>query len=149
MEQSVSNEIEAVYHQLLDAWNNHSAGSMAELFTEEGEQIGFDGSISIGRDEIFSHLKSIFDNHSTAKFVSKVKDVRPLGSDAAIVRAIASMVPPGKSDLNPNVNTHHTLVVVKIEGNWRIQLFQNTPAQFHGRPELVERMTEELRQLIK
>jgi uncharacterized protein (TIGR02246 family) len=149
MEQSVSNEIQAVYHQLVDAWNNRSAGSMAELFTEEGEQIGFDGSQSIGRDEIFSHLKSIFEHHPTAKFVSKVKDVRLLGSDAAILRAIAGMVPPDKSDLNPNVNTHHTLVVVKIEGNWRIQLFQNTPAQFHGRPELVERMTEELKQLIK
>jgi uncharacterized protein (TIGR02246 family) len=149
MEQSVSNEIQAVYHQLLDAWNNRSADSMAELFTEEGEQIGFDGSQSMGREEIFSHLKSIFEHHPTAKFVSKVKDVRSLGSDTAILRAIAGMVPPGKSDLNPNVNTHHTLVVVKIEGNWRIQLFQNTPAQFHGRPELVERMTEELRQLIK
>lgn len=149
MEQSISNEIQAVYYQLLDAWNNRSAGSMAELFTEEGEQIGFDGSQSIGRDEIFLHLKSIFEHHPTAKFVSKVKDVRSLSSDAAILRAIAGMVPPGKSDVNPNVNTHHTLVVVKIEGNWRIQLFQNTPAQFHGRPELVERMTEELRQLIK
>jgi uncharacterized protein (TIGR02246 family) len=149
MEQSVSNEIQAVYHHLLDDWNNRNAGSMAELFTEEGEQIGFDGSQSIGRDEIFSHLKSIFEHHPTAKFVSKVKEVRSLGSDAAILRAIAGMVPPGKSDLNPNVNTHHTIVVVKIEGNWRIQLFQNTPAQFHGRPELVERMTEELRQLIK
>ncbi len=62
MEQSVSNEIETVYYQLLDAWNNRSASSMAELFTDEGEQIGFDGSQSIGRDEIFSHLKSIFLN---------------------------------------------------------------------------------------
>jgi hypothetical protein len=26
----------------------------------------------------------------------------------------------------------------------RIVLFQNTPAQFHGRPELVEEMTREL-----
>jgi len=34
---------------------------------------------------------------------------------------------------------------VKIDGEWRIKLFQNTPAQFHGRPELVEQMTDELR----
>jgi hypothetical protein len=59
------------------------------------------------------------------------------------------MVPPQQSDLNPNVNTHHTLVVVKGEGEWRIQLFQNTPAQFHGRTELVEQMTAELRALLK
>ncbi|TXK69088.1 hypothetical protein [Paenibacillus sp. N3.4] len=46
MEQSARNEIEAVYHQLLDAWNNRSAGSIAELFTKEGEQIGFDEKFS-------------------------------------------------------------------------------------------------------
>ncbi|MGG3943884.1 DUF4440 domain-containing protein, partial [Peribacillus psychrosaccharolyticus] len=46
-------------------------------------------------------------------------------------------------------NRGHTLIVVKKEGNWSIQLFQNTPAQFHGRPELVEQMTEELRELLK
>jgi uncharacterized protein (TIGR02246 family) len=78
-----------------------------------------------------------------------VKDVRFLSSEIAILRAIAGMVPPKQSDINPNVNTHHTLVVVKGDGNWRIQLFQNTPAQFHGRPELVEKMTDELRELLK
>ena len=31
-------------------------------------------------------------------------------------------------------------------GEWRISLFQNTPAQFHGRPDLVERLTRELRE---
>lgn len=66
-----------------------------------------------------------------------MKNVRFLAPDIAILRAIAGMVPHGQSDLNPDVNTHHTLVAVKTEGIWRIQLFQNTPAQFHGRPELV------------
>jgi uncharacterized protein (TIGR02246 family) len=148
MKSSKSNEIQALYQQLLEAWNNRSARAMADLFTEDGESIGFDGSQSIGREDIFSHLKPIFEDHPTAPFVSKVKDVRFLGSDAAILRAIAGMMPPGQSDINPKVNTHHTLVVVNSEGNWRIQLFQNTPAQFHGRPELVEQMTEELRELL-
>lgn len=149
MKSSGTDEVHALYQKLLDAWNNRNAREMADLFTEEGESIGFDGSQSIGRDEIFSHLKPIFEHHPTAKFVSKVKGVRFLASDIAILRAIAGMVPPGQSDLNPKVNTHHTLVVVRTEGTWHIQLFQNTPAQFHGRPELVEQMTEELRQLLK
>ncbi|MBD1378732.1 SgcJ/EcaC family oxidoreductase [Bacillus sp. IB182487] len=146
---TMSNEIQALYQQLIDAWNNRDAHGMAELFTEDGESIGFDGSQSIGREEIFSHLQPIFEDHPTAPFVSKIKDVRYLGAEIAILRAIASMVPPGQSDINPKVNTHHTLVAVKNEGNWRIQLYQNTPAQFHGRPELVEQMTEELRDLLK
>ena len=58
------------------------------------------------------------------------------------------MVPPGQSDLNPAVNTIQTLVTAKRDGVWRILLFQNIPAQVHGRPELVWQLTEELRQLL-
>ncbi|MEH7074422.1 SgcJ/EcaC family oxidoreductase [Neobacillus drentensis] len=144
-----SNDVHAVYKKLIDAWNERSAEGMANLFIEDGESIGFDGSQSLGRHEIFSHLRPIFDHHPTARFVSKVKDVRFLSSEVALLRAIAGMVPPGQSDFNPNVNTHHTLVVVKRDGEWQIQLFQNTPAQFHGRPELVEQMTEELREFLQ
>ncbi|MFJ8267483.1 SgcJ/EcaC family oxidoreductase [Peribacillus asahii] len=138
-------EVKAIYKQLLDAWNNRSARGMADLFMDDGESIGFDGSQSIGKEEIFLHLKLIFEDHPTARFISKVKDVHFLSSDIAILRAIAGMVPSQQSDINPKVNTHHTLVLVKIDEEWRIKLFQNTPAQFHGRPELVEQMTDELR----
>jgi uncharacterized protein (TIGR02246 family) len=148
MEASISNEIQALYHQLLEKWNNSNARAMADLFADEGEIIGYDGSQEIGREQIFSHLNPIFENHPTARFVGKVKSVRLFGPNIAMLRAIAGMVPPGQSDINPKVNTHQTLVAEKNEGNWRIQLFQNTPAQFHGRPELVEQMTEELRQLV-
>ncbi|PLR66830.1 DUF4440 domain-containing protein [Bacillus sp. UMB0893] len=144
----ISNEIHSVYQQLIEAWNSRNAREMADLFTMEGEIIGFDGSQEIGREKIFSHLSHIFSNHPTAPFVTKVKNIRFLGPDAAVLRAIAGMVPHGKSDLNPDVNTHHTLVAVKEENKWLIQLFQNTPAMFHGRPHLVEEMTEELRQLL-
>ncbi len=62
------------------------------------------------------------------------------------MRAIVGMVPPGKEDLEPALNAVQTLVAARNEGTWQIALFQNTPAQLHGRPELVKRMTKELRQ---
>jgi uncharacterized protein (TIGR02246 family) len=71
-----------------------------------------------------------------------------LTPEVAILRAVAGMVPPGQSDLNPAVNAVQTLVAAKHDGRWRIALFQNTPAQFHGRPELAQQLTEELRQLL-
>lgn len=149
MKSTVSNEVQALYQQLIDGWNNRSARAMADQFAEDGEMIGFDGSQAIGREEIFSHLDPIFKEHPTPPFVTKVKNVRFLDSDAAVLRAIAGMVPPGQSEIDPKLNTHHTLVAVKKDGKWQIALFQNTPAQFHGRPELVEQMTEELRQLLR
>jgi hypothetical protein len=65
----------------------------------------------------------------------------------SVLRAIVGMVPPGQADLNPAVNAHQTLVAAKRAGTWRIVLMQTTPAQFHGRPELVQQMTDELRQV--
>jgi uncharacterized protein (TIGR02246 family) len=149
MDASFHDEVNALYQKLINAWNNRDAQGMADQYTEQGVQIGFDGSKVIGREEIFSHLHPIFEHHPTAPYITKVKEIRPLGTDAAILYAIAGMIPPGKTDIEPAVNAHQTLVAVKKDNDWRIELFQNTPAQFHGRPELVEQMTEELRRLIK
>nr|WP_263325221.1 SgcJ/EcaC family oxidoreductase [Neobacillus sp. Marseille-Q6967] len=142
-------EIEKLYLLLIEAWNNRSAKGMAELFAVDGEMIGFDGSLVTGKDDIFDHLDPIFRDHPTAAFVTKIKNVRFLGSETAILRAIVGMVPPGKTDINPNVNAHQTLTAINVKGDWRIVLFQNTPAQFHGRPEFVEAMSDELRQVLK
>lgn len=148
MNTSFHDEIKNLYQKLIDAWNKRDSKGMASQFAEQGVQIGFDGSKVIGREEILSHLEPIFENHPTAPYVTKVKDIRPLGTDAAMLQAIAGMIPPGKTDIEPAANAHQTLVVVKKDNDWQVELFQNTPAQFHGRPELVEQMTDELRQLI-
>lgn len=140
--------VRELYRQMLDGWNKRNAESFAVPFDEDGESIGFDGSQLVGRTEIVSTLRQIFADHPTAPYVSKVKSIKLLGSEVAILRAIAGMVPLGQSELNPSVNTLQTLIAVKRDGQWRIVLFQNTPAQFHGRPDLVQQMTGELRQLL-
>jgi uncharacterized protein (TIGR02246 family) len=101
-----------------------------------------------GRAEIASTLGQIFADHVTAPYVSKVRSVRLLSPQVAILRAIVGMVPPGQSDLNPALNAHQTLVAARDNGTWQVALLQTTPAQFHGRPALVQQMTEELRQVL-
>ncbi|MGZ6376270.1 MAG: SgcJ/EcaC family oxidoreductase, partial [Ktedonobacterales bacterium] len=93
-------------------------------------------------------LNQIFADHVTAAYVAKVRNVRMLGADAAILRAVVGMVPPGQSKINPAVNAIQTLVATRQDGTWRVALLQTTPALFHGRPELVEQLTEELQQLV-
>ena len=139
---------QALYRQLLDAWNTRNSAAYAGLFTEDANVIGFDGSMMNGQAEIEATLGQIFADHPTAAYVGKVSGVRLIAAGVAIVRALAGMVPPGQKDLSPAVNTVQTLVATRRADVWRIVLFQNTPAQFHGRPELVEQMTEELRQLL-
>ncbi|MEI4770671.1 SgcJ/EcaC family oxidoreductase [Psychrobacillus sp. FJAT-51614] len=141
-------DIEALYKRLIDAWNIADAREMSDLFSLDGVMIGYDGSLEVGRENMFAHLLPVFESHRTAKFVTKVKEVSFLNDDTALLRSIAGMIPPGKSKINPAVNTHHTLVVEFKAGKWQIRLFQNTPALFHGRPELVDQMTKELEEIL-
>ena len=137
-----------LYHQLISAWNERNAGVMAECFDKGGEMIGFDGSDIAGSDVIHSHLHQIFSSHPTPPYVRKVRSIRFVSDDVAILRAIVGMVPPGKTELMPALNAHQTLTAIKVDGDWKIAFFQNTPAQYHGRPELVQQMTEELKELL-
>jgi uncharacterized protein (TIGR02246 family) len=141
-------EIEKLHSELLTSWNKQDAKGIASLFLDNGNLIGFDGSQINGQNQIETELTQIFANHKTARYVWKVKEVRLLNSEVALLRAIVGMVPPGKKDINPATNAIQSLIAVKLNNNWKISLFQNTPAQFHGRPELVEEMTKELSELL-
>jgi uncharacterized protein (TIGR02246 family) len=146
---SDADDVRTIYHRLIDAWNRRDAAAYAALFDDAANVVGFDGSQMNGRSEIESTLAGIFAHHQTAPYLSIVREVRLLTPDVAILRASVGMVPPGQTDINPAVNAIQSLVGVKREGQWRITLFQNTPAQFHGRPELAQQLTEELRQLLR
>ena len=143
---SAEGEVRKLYQDLIDAWNRRSASDMAALFHDEGVSIGFDGSEMIGPSSIQSELTRIFAEHPTAPYIVKVKAGLLLSPEVALLRAIAGMVPLGKNDLDPKLNAIQSLVARKEDG-WRVILFQNTPAQFHDRPELVQQMTDELRGL--
>jgi len=132
-----------LYARLLDAWNAHDADAFAALFAAGGVSIGFDGSEATD-DEIREHLAAVFTDHETAAYIAKVREVRAVAADAVLLRAIVGMVPPGGDEVNSNANALHSLVAARSGDEWRIALFQNTPAQYHGRPEAVEEHTAEV-----
>jgi hypothetical protein len=55
---------------------------------------------------------------------------------------------PGGTQLMPDRNAIQTVVASRRDGGWRAALFQTTPAHFHGRSELTERLTAELAELV-
>ena len=61
------------------------------------------------------------------------------------MQAVTGVVPAGQSRLEPKLNAVQTLVAQQREGRWQVILYQNMPAQFHGRPDLTEGLTDELR----
>jgi uncharacterized protein (TIGR02246 family) len=132
-----------LYARLLDAWNAHDAEAFAALFAADGVSIGFDGSEAAG-EGIREHLAAVFADHETAAYIAKLRELRALSADAVLLRAIVGMVPPGADEVNPNANALQSLLAVRDANEWRIALFQNTPAQYHGRPEAVEEHTAQI-----
>src|SRR5215813_1553073 len=98
--------------------------------------------------EIRAHLGGVFSSHQTASYVAKVREIRCFGSGAALLRAVVGMVPPAGSAISPAMNAVQSLVAELDQGRWRAVMLQSTPAAFHGRPEAVEALTQELRELI-
>jgi uncharacterized protein (TIGR02246 family) len=133
-----------LYRQLLDAWNARNAAAFAEVFSEDASVVGFDGSPMNGRAEIASALEGIFRSHQTARYMAIVRDIRQIGPDVLLVRSVVGMVPPGKAELNPTVNAIQSVVAAGRGADMRVALLHNTPAAFHGRPELAEQLTREL-----
>jgi uncharacterized protein (TIGR02246 family) len=147
--QSQRESARTLYLRLIEAWNRRSAYDFAALFTEDGNAIGFDGSPMDGRAEIASTLRGIFANHPTAAYVAKIRQVRRLGAGVILLRAVVGMVPPGKTELNPAVNAIQSVVMVEEREQLEIALLHNTPAAFHGRPQLVEQLTAELTEVLR
>ena len=141
-------KIEKLHQQLLTAWNQQDAKGMASLFADDGNVVGFDGSQMDGRINIESELSGIFADHIPASYVWKVRGVRFLSEDIALLRAVVGMVPPGKKEINPASNAIQSLIATRKSNEWKIALFQNTPAQFHGRTGLSEKLTKELNELV-
>jgi uncharacterized protein (TIGR02246 family) len=77
-----------------------------------------------------------------------VREIRPLGPDAVLLRAVCGMSEPGAKTVIPAVNALQSLIAVRQNGEWQIDLFQNTPAAFHGRPDAVAALTEELNRAL-
>lgn len=138
-----------VYGSMLEAWNDRDADAFASLFTADACVVGFDGSQMTGSEQIRSDLTAIFGSHSTASYVARVHRVRRVTAPAVMVHSVVGMVPPGETDINPAVNAVQSLLFVLDRDEVRIAFLQNTPAAFHGRPELAEALTRELSWVLR
>jgi uncharacterized protein (TIGR02246 family) len=141
--------IRSLYFQMIDGWNKGSGDVFAAPFSEDGDLVGFDGTHLKGRQEIASFHQHLFDVFlKGSRLVGKVRSVRFVTSDIAVMHAVGGTVMAGQSDIDPERNSIHTLVAVKSRSGdkWHLAAFQNTRAQFVGRPEQSQALTEELRQ---
>lgn len=143
-------EIRALYGTLLQSWDARDPAAYAALFAEHGSVVGCDGAEVNGRAAIEDHLRELFAVHRAGSCVHKVREVRRLGPDAALLRAVTGMVSPDRSDLVPDADAVQCLVAARAGTvTWHIELFQHTPATLSGNPGARDRLGAELRELLR
>jgi uncharacterized protein (TIGR02246 family) len=143
-------EIRALYLQLMDGWNRGSGEAFAAPFAEDGDLVSMDGTHLKGRQEIISFNQKLFDTYvKGSRLVGKVRSVRFLTPDIAIMHAVGGTIMAAQTDIEPDRNSIQTLVAMKgSSGKWRLAAFQNTRAQYLGRLEQSQALTEELCRLL-
>lgn len=116
-----------LYRELMDGWNRGSGEAFASAFTGDGDLVAFDGTHFEGRGEIAPFHQELFDKWlKGSRLVGKVKDVRFLSPDVALMHAVGSTVMRGKSEPSPERDSIQTLVAIRQDGQWRLAAFQNT-----------------------
>jgi uncharacterized protein (TIGR02246 family) len=123
-----------LYRQLMDGWNRGSGEAFAAVFAEDGDLVAFDGTHFEGRSEIALFRQELFDRWMKGtRLVGRVKDVRFLSPDVAVMHAVGGTVMRGKTAPSPERDSIQTLVATRQESEWRITAFQNTRIRPMGR----------------
>jgi uncharacterized protein (TIGR02246 family) len=132
---------------MIDGWNKGDGDSFASPFAEDGDLVGFDGTHLNGRQQIASFHQQLLDTYvKGSRLVGKIRNVRFLTPDVAIMHVVGGTIMKGQTDIEPERNSIHTLVFKKVNGDkWCVAAFQNTRAQYIGRPDMSNELTEELR----
>jgi uncharacterized protein (TIGR02246 family) len=127
--------VEDLYRRGIECWNARNADALAELFILDGEVVGADGASYTGRGAIHEQLVKVFAGQPPA-YTAKIVGITTVTTDVAIVRAIAGMIPPGKTELDPALHVVQRMTAVFRGGDWRIALLQTTPAAYRDPAEL-------------
>lgn len=136
-----------MYQRLIASWNRRNAKEFASQFADDCICIGYDGSEMHGRSLVETQLEQIFKGYMTAKYVTIVREVKEIGDNTMLLHALVGMVTPNSSKVDPGKNAVQIMIAQFKNNTGRIILFQNTPAQYHGRPEALHELTQSLQQL--
>jgi uncharacterized protein (TIGR02246 family) len=144
-------EICSLYFQMIDGWNRGDGELFASPFEEDGDLVGFDGTHLKGRQQIASFHQKLFETYvKGSRLVGKIRDVRFLTPNVAVMHAVGGTMMKGQAEIEPERNSIHTLVFKKGNGDkWRLAAFQNTRVQYIGRPEISDELTRELREELE
>lgn len=136
--------IRRLHTEIIEGWNSRDAAAMTGSWTDTTIVVGFDGSQMHGREMAEATMAKIFADHEVARYVCIVRGIRQIAPGVAVLEAHVGMIPPGKDNVMPDRNAVQTLIAVQNDGEWRTEIFQNTPAKWDGREKDVAKLSKEL-----
>jgi uncharacterized protein (TIGR02246 family) len=123
-------EIRRLAHRLFEAWNRGDGSAYASHFTEDSDYIAFDGTHLKGRQANAEHHQKLFDTWLKGSVLEgRVKDIRLVRPDVAVVHLGGGVRLRWQSKVAPGRQSIQTLVAVKDGGEWKFTAFQNTRLQ--------------------
>lgn len=120
-------KIEDIISGIVDAWTQADAKSFAAFFAEDADFMVWFGLHMQGRNEIsFGHNMIFNDFYANTTWNLKIKKIRFIGKNLALVHAAGAVVKNG--DPIPEEPDAVPLIVLnRAENDWEIIALQNTP----------------------
>jgi uncharacterized protein (TIGR02246 family) len=131
MERQIHDEarVNAVVHEFEDAWNRHDMDALALLFAPDADFVNVIGMRWVGRDVIRQNHAA---SHATIFKSSTLKigdtTIRFLRPDVATARSVWTLsgITSRSGQSAPTRTGILTHVLTRIDGQWLIELTQNT-----------------------
>src|SRR5262245_13695082 len=113
--------------QMIEAWDRGDSAGLAAAFTEDGELVAGDGTLSSGRPEIERYFAGLLARMPKGtRFTASVTGVRLVARDVALVSSGGGFLMPGDTEVTPERRGIQFLVAVREGGAWRAALLQRT-----------------------
>lgn len=99
-------DIRELYQQMVYGWNRGSGKGFAAPYAEDGVLVGYDGTYPKRHREMASFDQQIFDRFvKGSRFVWKIRSVRFLTADVALIHAVSGTVMAGQLNIDQERNS--------------------------------------------
>ncbi|WP_158303071.1 SgcJ/EcaC family oxidoreductase [Prauserella endophytica] len=113
--------------QQADAWYREDSAAFAATFTADGDVVTFNGDHLRTRDGIEEGMRFYFEHYIDHTRLRTVDEhVRFAGPDLAIIVRTGCQLEPKGTECREDSLSRNTNVMVKRQGRWLQQSFQNT-----------------------
>jgi uncharacterized protein (TIGR02246 family) len=120
-------EIEQLFHQLSQAWDQGDDEAFGACFTEDADYVTFQGDYLKGRKEIEKVHQQLWNGILRGSTMhGEIKQIRFLTPDVAIFHGVGAVKLRFHKTAPKKRNSINTNVIVKNNGEWKIAAFQNS-----------------------